>query len=294
MTAIQARHGKTSFYDIYDRPDPRDYFRTLQPLEYQTPHHAQRVFRRLLAAHTPVTGRDGPVTVLDVCCSYGINAALLGHDVTLGDLYERYTAPHRVGLSTTRLAEDDRDFYAARRLPSAARVIGLDAARNAVAYARAAGLLDAGFGEDLERREPSPALVRELEPVRLITVTGGVGYVSHRTFGHLLAHIAGPVWVAAFVLRTVPYGPIADTLARFGLVTQTATSRTFPQRRFSDAREQRHAIEAVEAAGLSSEGRETTGFYYTQLHLSRPAEHAAAFPVEDLLEGGPPGQGLAS
>ncbi|MGP3950081.1 hypothetical protein [Streptomyces sp. 7N604] len=277
--------GKTSFNDIYDLPDPRGYFRTLRPLEYQIPHHGQRVFRRVLAAHTPVTGRDGPVTVLDLCCSYGINAALLNHDLTLGDLYERYTAERRATLSTARLAQEDRSFYAARRLPHAVHMTGLDSARNAVAYARAAGLLDEGFGEDLESDEPSRDLVRALEPVRLITVTGGVGYITTRTFERLLPHIDGPVWVAAFVLRTVNYGPIADVLAEAGLVTQKANGRTFPQRRFSDPDEQRHAIEAVEAAGLSPSGKEAAGYYHAEFYLSRPTAHAAAFPVTDLLEG---------
>ncbi|MEU8569568.1 hypothetical protein AB0C51_14605 [Streptomyces pathocidini] len=281
----QPHGGKASFDDVYDQPDPRGYFRTLGALEYQTPHHAQRVFRRLLAAHTPVTGEDGPVTVLDLCCSYGVNAALLRHDLTLGDLYERYTAPDTATLTSEALADEDRAFYAARRLPSAARVIGLDAARNAVAYARSAGLVDAGFGQDLETSDPSPGLCRALEPVRLITVTGGVGYVTRRTFAKLLPQIDGPVWVAAFVLRTVPYGPISDVLARYGLVTQKATSRTFPQRRFADAAEQRSAIEAVEAVGESPAGKESAGYYHVDLFLSRPAEHAAAFPVEDLLEG---------
>ncbi|MEV6316540.1 hypothetical protein [Streptomyces sp. NPDC051776] len=278
--------GKTSFDNIYDLPDPRAYFRTLRPLEYQIPHHAQHVFRRLLAAHTPVTGRDGPVTVLDLCCSYGINAALLNHDVTLGDLYERYTNDRRSRLSTARLAEEDRAFYGARRLPHTARVTGLDAARNAVAYGRASGLMSDGFGEDLEHDEPSRNLIRALEPVRLITVTGGIGYITSRTFERLLPHMAGPVWVAAFVLRTISYGPIVDALAGAGLVTQKATSRTFPQRRFSSPDEQRSAVEAIEAAGLSPAGKESAGYYHADLYLSRPTAHAAAFPVSDLLEGG--------
>ncbi|MGP4002338.1 hypothetical protein [Streptomyces sp. 8N706] len=292
--------GKTSFDDIYDRPDPRAYCRGLGPLEYQTPRHAQPVFRRLLGARTLFAGEGregpeepeapkepgGPVTVLDVCCSYGINAALLRHDVTLDDLYRHYTDPRVSALSTEELIEEDRAFYAGRRsVTTPARVIGLDAARNAVLYARAAGLLDEGFGEDLERHAPGPALARALEPVQLITVTGGVGYITSRTFEKVLSHVRAPVWVAAFVLRTVDYGPIVDTLAGFGLVTHKATSHTFPQRRFSDETERRHAIEAVTAAGHSPEGKEAEGYYHTELYLSRPSSHADAFPIEDVLDG---------
>ncbi|WP_432092735.1 hypothetical protein [Streptomyces sp. bgisy100] len=317
-SADDGRQGKTSFDDIYDRPDPRAYFRGLQPLEYQTPLHAQPVFRRLLAARAAAaeadaeaadaperggterggTERSGterggaaqggpgrPVTVLDVCCSYGINAALLNHDVTLDELYSRYTSPDMEDLTGHQLIEQDREFYADRRSADPAPVVGLDAARHAVAYATAAGLLTAGFGEDLEASDPSPDLVRALEPVRLITVTGGVGYITSRTFERILRPIAGPVWVAAFVLRTVDYGPIVDTLTSFGLVTEHAADRTYRQRRFSDDSERRHALEAVRATGRSPEGRETDGSYHSEFHLSRPAAHAEAFPVEDVLDG---------
>jgi hypothetical protein len=42
----------------------------------------------------PADRDDGPpATVLDICCSYGINAALLNHHVTLEELYDRYTSP---------------------------------------------------------------------------------------------------------------------------------------------------------------------------------------------------------
>ncbi|MFF3766527.1 hypothetical protein ACFYYR_20930 [Streptomyces sp. NPDC001922] len=314
-SADDARQGKTSFDAIYDRPDPRAYFRGLQPLEYQTPLHAQPVFRRLLAARAAAaeadagapergrTGRGGPeqggpergrpeqggpgrpVTVLDVCCSYGINAALLNHDVTLDELYRRYTSPDLDALTDRQLIERDREFYAGRRSADPAPVVGLDAARNAVAYATAAGLLEAGFGEDLERNDPSPDLVRALEPVRLVTVTGGVGYITSRTFERILRPMTGPVWVAAFVLRTVDYGPIVDTLTDFGLVTEHAADRSYRQRRFSDDSERRHALEAVRATGRSPEGRETDGSYHSEFHLSRPAAHAEAFPVEDVLDG---------
>ncbi|GAA0490029.1 hypothetical protein ACFQ2B_32590 [Streptomyces stramineus] len=277
-----AVQGKTRFDDIYDRPDPTEYFRTLARLEYQTPHHAQRVFERLIAARAAAAA-ERPVTVLDVCCSYGINAALLNHDLTLADLYARYTDAHILGEGPEQLAEKDRVFYEECRHGVTTRVIGLDSAPNAVAYARGAGLLDAAFGQDLERAEPGPELAAALRPVQLITVTGGIGYITDRTLERILSHVDGPVWVAAFVLRTVPYRYVADALERFGLHTQKATSRTFPQRRFSGADEQRSAIEAVRATGASPEGKETAGYYHCDFYLSRPAEHLSLFAVDDLL-----------
>ncbi|MGW7006471.1 hypothetical protein ACWGCW_27535 [Streptomyces sp. NPDC054933] len=262
--------GKSRFDDIYDQPDPRAYFRRLAPLEYRIPHHAQPVFRRVLTARAAMPGPRDPVTVLDLCCSYGINAALLNHHMTLDELYAHYTSPEARACSRAELVEWDKEFYASRRRADPVRVIGLDAAGNAVRYAQDVGLLDDGFVEDLESDAPSPRLRRAMAGVGLITVTGGVGYISARTFQALLECAQLPVWVAAFVLRTVPYEPVARCLAAQGLATEQDTVRTYPQRLFTGPSEQRSAIETLTAAGEDPVGKEADGFYHTALYLSRP------------------------
>ncbi|MDH6580672.1 hypothetical protein [Kitasatospora sp. MAP5-34] len=278
-----AQEAKTSFDEIYDQPDPRAFFRSLRRWEYQTPHHAQEVFRRVVTDCARTARAGEPVTVLDICCSYGINAALLNHDLTLEDLYAHYTSPQAAALTTAELIERDRSYYAAHRRPDAARVIGLDPAANAIAYARAVGLLDEGFAENLETVPATAALLRATHHTRLITITGGASFLSHRTFQALLAGTREPVWVAAFVLRTDSYQPIAEALTPYGLITEKATTPTFPQRRFTSANEQQYAIAAVTAAGEDPRGKETDGYFHTALHLSRPPEDATALPLTTLL-----------
>lgn len=285
-TAHSGTQGMTRFDDAYDQPDPRAYFRALRPWGYRTPHHAQRVFRRLLAARTAARREQGPATVLDLCCSYGVNAALLHHDLTLEDLYEHYTSAHTAALTTAELKQRDRSFYAAHRHPDAARVIGLDMAGHAVAYAQAVGLLDEGFAENLEAAPPSRALLRAVRHTRLITVTGGASFLSARTFAPLLTSIEGPVWVAAFVLRTGSYRDIEHSLAAHGLVTEKLTAPTFPQRRFTDEQERRYAVDAVTAAGEDPRGKESDGCFHTALYLSRPAAEVADVPLSAVLDGG--------
>ncbi|GAB2734001.1 hypothetical protein [Kitasatospora kifunensis] len=283
--AAAAAVGMTPFDELYDQPDPRAYFRVLGALGYQTPHHAQGVFRRLLAACESTTRAAGPATVLDICCSYGINAALLNHELTLDDLYAHYTSPQATALTTAELIEWDRAYYAAHRRRDARRVIGLDVATPALAYARAVGLLDEAFAENLERIAPSPALRRAVQDARLITITGGASFLSPRTFQSLLARTDSQVWIAAFVLRTGSYQPIAAGLESHGLVTEKATTRTFPQRRFASAAEQRYAVEAVTATGEDPRGKETNGCFHTALYLSRPAQDTATTPLGTLLRG---------
>lgn len=116
-----ARHNeqsKANFDGVYDLPDPRGYFEALGSLNYQAPEHGRRVFSALLGAIRD----DGNVpNVLDLCCSYGVNAALLKHDLTLDDLYARYASADFAGLSAEELATADAKSTRAARSSSCRR-----------------------------------------------------------------------------------------------------------------------------------------------------------------------------
>lgn len=280
VAAAGAQEAMTPFDEIYDRPDPRAFFGAFRPLGYRTPHHAQQIHRRLIATGVCAAGAGA---VLDICCSYGINAALLNHDLTLDELYDHYTSPRASAMTTGELASWDREFYRSRRRPDAVPVFGLDAASNAVAYAREVGLLDEAFGENLELAPPSAALLRAARHVRLITVTGGASFLSSRTFRPLLESAEAPVWVASLVLRTGSYRPIAECLESFGLVTEKAVPHTFVQRRFTGPKERHFAVEAVTATGEDPRGKETDGHFHTAAHLSRPARDTLSYPVNSLV-----------
>jgi len=152
-------------------------------------------------------------------------------------------------------------------------VLGLDLAANAIGYARKVGLIDNGWVENLEAEDPSPELVAAIREVDLITITGGVGYVSERTFDRLLSVFGdGPKpMVAAFVLRRYFYARIAQVLADHGLVTEQKLGRTYPQRRFATQQEQDTVLEALDALGIDAAGKEADGRYHADFFLSAPA-----------------------
>ena len=282
---------KANFDRVYDLPDPRGYFRALGALDYRAPEHGHRVFSALLK--TMQNGGAAP-KVLDLCCSYGVNAALIKHDLTLDDLYARYGSEDLTDLSTEELVAADREFYAGRRRTRSPEVVGTDVAGNAVSYALRAGLLDAGTGENLEQEGPTQDLARAARGAGLVTVTGGVGYIWERTFERVLSfvmdgsagngHAGGDApWVAAFAVRFVDYSPVAAVLARRGLVTEKLSLRTFPQRRFEGAAEREHVLGELATAGIDPTGKEDQGWYHADLYLSRPAGDVANAPVDALL-----------
>lgn len=286
---MRDRGGKVSFDHIYDLNDPREYFGTLREFGYEIPEHGRRVFSTLIEAKL-AGGRmadGGRVRVLDLCCSYGINAALLKYEVDLDDLYERYCSEEVSRLSSDELAESDVAFFRERGKESSPSVEGLDVAESAVRYGIQAGLLDAGFVEDLEGTEPSDRLRRTAARADLLTVTGGISYITEHTFGRLISAARSSAggrlpWVAAFPLRTVSYARISEVLSAHGMVTERLEGRTFVQRRFASPEERESALKMLADMGLSPEGKEEDGTYHTDFYLSRPADEADE-PVEALL-----------
>ena len=164
------------------QPDPRTYFRTLRKLDYQIPQLAKPRFARLV---DELRSTRRTVTVLDIGCSYGINAALLRYDLTMDELYERYGG---ADADWTRAELLDRD-RCSRARTGAGRAVRR--ARRVPARPR----VRAG-GRVRRRRRCTPTWSRP-SPTRtsapplaasdLVISTGCVGYVTERTLARVVA-----------------------------------------------------------------------------------------------------------
>ncbi|MBN9100662.1 MULTISPECIES: hypothetical protein [unclassified Pseudonocardia] len=260
--------SKADFSTIYTQTDPRGYFRTLRLLDYQVPQHAKPVIEAALEA-------SGNRTVLDVCCSYGINAALLRLDVDLETLGARAADPARVGLDPESVITSDAAFHAEHLRRPDLTVLGLDASAPAIDYGVRTGLLANGWAEDLESTAPSPALATGLRDVGLVVCTGGVGYVGRDTFARILGAVGAPqqLRLAVFVLRVFDYTEISAVFEPYGLVTEKLPG-TYRQRRFADRGEQDAAVHDVRARGLDPTGKEAAGWYHADCWLTRPVTAA--------------------
>ncbi|MGH3826017.1 MAG: class I SAM-dependent methyltransferase [Pseudonocardiaceae bacterium] len=224
--------------------------------------------------------------MLDLCCSYGINAALLNHDLSFDALCARYASPQLATLSTDELVAADRAFYREHRSSHPVQVVGIDVADQAAAYAQRSGLHWASSSENLEIKDPSAALAELLTGVDLITVTGGVGYITERTFDRVLQNTSTEdgCWIAVFALRWIRYERIAEVMARYGLTTEQLSGHTFRQRRFADETERDYVLSELESLGIDPAGKETLGWYHSNFYLSRPVEdHHPS--LRELLSG---------
>lgn len=279
----EINRSKADFSSIYAQPDPRAYFRTLSALGYVIPHLARPVFDQLIEARQRT--KSGPVTVLDLGCSYGVNAVLMKYAVSYDRLTERYDALAFQPLSGQEMRDLDRHYFAAWPRRRDIRVIGLDVSGEAVAYAEACGILDVGIVADLEREEIPDWAAAELSKVDLIVSTGCVGYVTSKTFEKLAICTANgeAPWVASFVLRMFEYGDIAKTLEQQGLVTEKFEGATFVQRRFRDEEEMRGTLDALASRGIGAAAKEADGLFHAELFCSRSEAETEAYPLNRML-----------
>lgn len=279
----EINEAKANLDDIYDQPDPRAYFRALKELRYNIPGAAKLVFQRLIAQLRARS--NDTVRILDLGCSYGVNAALLKHDLSMLELYDHWGPAHLADASTEQVVECDRRYFAGLDEAKDIEVIGLDQAENAVEFAEEVGLLDGGFAVNLEQ-EPLPGPAQEeLAGVDLVVSTGCIGYVTEKTFERLLPTVTQgqPPWMANFVLRMFPFEPIAKTLSDRGYVTEKLEGQTFVQRQFASAQEQEQVLEQLREQRIDPTGKETEGHLLAEFYLSRPISERAGASIEELV-----------
>ncbi|WLA81661.1 hypothetical protein [Bradyrhizobium elkanii] len=273
--------SKAVFDDIYALDDPRAYFSVLGDLDYMIPDVAEPVVRQILAAKVSETGVKP--TVLDVGCSYGINAAVHRFPLTFGGLRHRYARREMRAIGSETLVRLDRNFYAAWPDVGLARFIGLDVSAPAIRYATGVGLLEQGIVADLETEALSADSADLIRSADVIMSTGCIGYVTEKTFSKILDATEKRPWIISFVLRMFPFDSLAATFEKRGLVTERLTGATFIQRRFRDAEEFESCLASLAALGVDATGLESEGLFHADLMLSRPEADARAAPLKDIV-----------
>ena len=276
--------AKADMDHIYNQSDPRAYFHELNKLDYAIPDTAKPIFQKLIG-HVQQRQHD-TVHVLDLGCSYGINAAILKHDLSMDELYEHWGQKKMTDATSEEVVAYNQQFFADIDPAEDIEVIGLDQAENAIAFGVESGLLDEGLAVNLET-EPLSALAKEkLAPVDLVTSTGCVGYLTEKSFDHLLPAITEghQPWIANFVLRLFPFDAIAKSLEKWGYVTEKLEDQTFFQREFASDDEREQVLEQLRDRGVDPTGKEAEGHFLAEFYLSRPMKDAAEVPIERLLQ----------
>jgi hypothetical protein len=274
--------GKIVLDHIYNEPDPRPYYSTLKAYDYSIPGEAAPVFRKIIAGLRGTADTEA-VSLIDLGCSYGVNAAILKYGLDMEELYDRYTGEEMAGLDRNELIALDRDFYSERVSDPDLEFIGFDVAERAIDYAVESQMMDDGVATNLETEPVPETMTASVAGVDLVISTGCIGYVKQPTLQKILdAGEKSDPWMAHFVLRMFPFDDFEGLFAEHGYVTEKLPG-TFRQRRFASQEEQNRVLGNLAELGIDPAGKEAEGWYHAEFHLSRPAEAAEALPLEKLI-----------
>lgn len=260
--------GKLDLTGVYNRSNPVRYFSTLSALGYCVPQNAAPSLQGLIDARRAFTGRRH-LRIIDIGCSYGVNAAFLKHGLTFDDLVMHYQSLE--GHSRSAMLDEDATLFA-DPTDDDLEIVGLDTADRALSYAIEAGVLDDAAVVNLEAEDPSSDLRENvLCNADLVISTGCFGYISVRTLDRLLdcSHGSAP-WMCHTVLRMFDFTDTAHALTERGYVTEQVEG-LIRQRRFASEEEQDHVLARLARAGVNPIGIETDGWYYASIYVSRPA-----------------------
>jgi SAM-dependent methyltransferase len=264
---------KHDFTEEYNAPSPRNLFAVYRNLDYKVPYHIEHFLAALIRFARRVDGADA-TTLVDIGCSYGINALML-----------KYGCPYtRLSETVLDFATHEENLYQALRRQGdpvkGIKVIGLDPSINAIRFCERGSLQDYSFCVNLEVEEIPAEAHEPLGRASFILSSGVYGYISEVTTQKVVLATADreSLWVCNFVLRPIDYSPTIRVLEALGFATETAPV-LFPHRRFSSDTEREATIAFNRQKGINPAPEIATNYLYTRLYISRCRKSAAAFPL---------------
>ncbi|RWB95813.1 MAG: hypothetical protein EOS61_01430 [Mesorhizobium sp.] len=260
--------AKYDFTATYNRRWPHAYLRTCLSLDYMLPDRAKPIFERIFADYRRIRNKT-KLKIIDVGCSYGVNAALLRTDLDLDDLYAAYLDPS--GSLSRRQEIEHRAFFRKRGLRDDIQFVGVDPSFRAVRYALDLGLLEAGVTADVETRDLMAKERSALADADILISTGCVGYATEATFARVYeASASSRPWVVAFAMRPFRYDDIAAAFQAFSLETRLVERFRQRQRRFSTSTEREAILKGMAKLGMEDHLERTTGYIYASCYISAP------------------------
>lgn len=276
MTSYQSANAvKTSFDDVYQAPTPHAYFATMNDLEYAIGQEARPFFHSAVGLMRRQLGKEVPIRMLDLGCSYGVGSALVKYGFSFGEIADFFQ--NSADQDYRQCVKETREWLAESDLVTPITCVGADASAEAIKFASDAGLIDGGIAHDLETdQDLNPEERQLIRKCNLLISTGAIGYVGEKTLSAILKELGkssslthGPYSVVT-ILRMFEPEPIAATFAKFGYKFAPVPGVHLRQRRFHDDKEQQETIRLLTKRGLGTETLEATGYLYADLFIGSP------------------------
>ena len=283
MLNQEINQKKLDLNDVYNLRDPESYYQSMAQYEYDLPEGAKPYFQKVINAYRQDKSVNS-LKILDIGCSYGINAAILKFHKSMRELYQYYTNPLRLQLAELSRRHRDYNWFYEFNFDEGLQFIGLDTAEKAVNYAVESQLIQSGISTNLEKLPLLKEDYTNLQDINLLITTGCIGYITEITLDKILSAVrnSSQLWGAVFILKMFKISGFKKTLAKYNLVL-VETGVTVKQRRFSSVEEKKAMINFIEQQGLSAEEEKNSDNLFAQLFLILPVAVTSQPSITKLL-----------
>ena len=205
---------------------------------------------------------DRPLNVVDIGSSYGINSALMRHDLTMSELDDFFLKQNEPTKYQTK------QFY------------NIDISRPALRFSEDVGLCTKGIEVNLETCNVDSLEV--LPNLDMIIATGCIGYIGHKAFANLFDLIkerkdecmqtenSTTPLLAFSVLRIFDMEKIQETFDNYGYFLVKSDLKPLRQRKFSDSTEKSQTLSLLHSKGIDTKWYEDEGHFYADFYIAGP------------------------
>ncbi|MEB3177930.1 MAG: hypothetical protein VKL59_02650 [Nostocaceae cyanobacterium] len=284
MLNQEINNKKLNLNQVYNLREPEPYYQSINQYEYDLPERAKPYFQKIINTYRHYESL-GSLKILDIGCSYGINAAILKFNKSIAEIYQHYTNPLRLQRSELSRRHLDSKWFHESSLDENLQFIGLDSAEKAVNYATESQLIQSGISTNLEKLPLLKEHYTNLQDINLLISTGCIGYITEITLDKILSAVRNldQLWGAVFVLKMFDISGIKKTFAKYNLAL-VETGVTVKQRKFSSVEEKQSMINFLEKQGLSAEDEKESDNLLAQLFLILPPPVTNKPLIKKLLD----------
>ena len=261
---------KKDFTNIYMQKFPNAYLKEMRRLEYRIPDKTKPLYLTIIKQlHKKLSKK---INILDIGSSYGINSALMKHDLKMSEL-DDFFLNEQPTIEQSKLffdnlpSNDVMDFYQ------------IDISEPALRFSENTGLCKKGICVNLESGNLP---IKEIPQSDVIIATGCIGYIGYKAFSNLFELIKrrqseydssfpkkGPIF-AFSVLRIFDMEKIEKTFEHYGYSLVKTDLKPIKQRRFSDLEEKHKTISLLHNKGIDTKWLEDDGHFYANFYIASP------------------------
>lgn len=260
---------KRDFTDVYTQKFPNEYLKEMKRLDYRIPDKTKPLYLSLARQIYKKVSRT--IKVLDIGSSYGINSALMRHNLRMSDLDNFFLKENHPPTK-----EQARQFFEKLPVDDTLSFYQIDISDPALKFSEDVNLCKKGICVNLETGNLP---IKNIPESDMVIATGCIGYIGYKAFSNLFEIIKkqkinsenfqSPVF-AFSVLRIFDMEKIEKTFDHYGYSIVKSDLEPIRQRSFSDSKEKNKTISLLHDKGINTKWYEDDGHFYADFYIASP------------------------